>query len=95
MPARHLSCSGCRIRVLANAPAIGLLEASCPICGLALIPAEAASGVIGLRLFDLDPFADGEPRRLGDAHALPTDLLGRRTAGSVANDLHVPRSPTA
>jgi hypothetical protein len=45
----------------ANARAVDLLESRCPICGLPLTPAAAASRVIGLRLFDLDAFAEGEP----------------------------------
>ena len=83
MSADHLSCRRCRIRVLASAPAVDLLEARCPICGLALTPASAPSGVIGLRLFDLAPFTDGE--RPGETLAWPADdasipptIAGRR-----------------
>ena len=54
MSRRHHSCPGCRIRVLANAPEIDLLEGSCPICGAVLMPISSALGVMGLRLFDLD-----------------------------------------
>jgi hypothetical protein len=59
MPPRHLGCRGCRIRVLANAPEIGLLEGRCPICGATLSPASSAQGVLGFRRFDLDALSDG------------------------------------
>jgi hypothetical protein len=58
MSRRHHSCPGCRIRVLANAPEIDLLEGSCPICGAVLMPISSARGVMGLRLFDLDALSD-------------------------------------
>jgi hypothetical protein len=59
MSPRHRSCPGCRIRVLANAPEIDLLEGSCPMCGATLTPASSAQGVMGFRLFDLDALSDG------------------------------------
>jgi hypothetical protein len=69
MPPRHLSCQHCRIRVLADAPEIDLLEGGCPICGAALGPVTSARGVMGFRRFDLDALSDGAlsaaPRALG------------------------------
>ena len=59
MRPRHLSCRGCRIRVLANAPEIDLLEGSCPICGATLGQVSSAQGVMGFRWFDLDALSDG------------------------------------
>jgi hypothetical protein len=89
MSVRHLSCPGCRIRVLANAPAIDLLEARCPICDATLTPASSASSVIGFRSFDLDTFSDSEPRRLPRALASPSNLGARREAALARDDLDV------
>jgi hypothetical protein len=58
MSPRHHSCPGCRIRVLANAPEIGLLEGGCPICGAMLTPVSSARSVMGFRLFDMDALSD-------------------------------------
>jgi hypothetical protein len=58
MSPRHRGCPGCRIRVLANAPGVDLLEGSCPICGAPLSPVSSARGVMGYRLFDLDALSD-------------------------------------
>jgi hypothetical protein len=69
MRPRHLTCRGCRIRVLANAPEIDLLEGSCPICGATLTPVSSAQGAMGFRWFDLDALSDGglsgAPRTVG------------------------------
>jgi hypothetical protein len=75
---RHLSCAGCRIRVLANAPEIDLLEGSCPICGATLRPASSASGVMGFRSFDLDGLSDGGSSEAPHAVGRPVDLQARR-----------------
>ena len=47
MSARHLSCTGCRIRVRANIPEIGLLEGNCPICGVTLVAVPFPSAWLG------------------------------------------------
>jgi hypothetical protein len=77
MPSRHLSCRGCRIRVLANAPEIDLLEGSCPICGATLGAVPSAQDVMGFRWFDLDALSDG--RVSGAPHP---QALARRVEGS-------------
>jgi hypothetical protein len=68
MSPRHHSCPGCRIRVLANAPEIDLLEGSCPICGVTMTPVSSARGVMGFRLFDLDALSDGGLSGLSGVH---------------------------
>jgi hypothetical protein len=84
MPPRHLSCRGCRIRVLANAPEIDLLEGNCPICGATLRPVSSAQGVLGFRWFDLDALSDGRlseaPRTVGR----PVDAGGSLRSEAVA-----------
>lgn len=80
MSAGHLSCTRCRLRVLADAPAIGLLEAHCPICGDALTPAPAES-LLGFRFFDLDPLSEHGPRQFRGSLAPPAELLPRHDAG--------------
>lgn len=82
MSVRHLSCRCCRIRVLATAPAVDLLEARCPICEAALTPVSSASSVIGFRSFDLDAFSDSEPGR--PPHALAWRSLAARGEASLA-----------
>ena len=82
MPARHLSCRGCRIRVLANAPEIDLLEGSCPICGATLRPVSSAQGVMGFRWFDLDALSDGGLS--GPPHAVGRPVDGRGSFPSEA-----------
>jgi hypothetical protein len=59
MSPRYLCCTGCRIRVRANAPEIYLLEGMCTICGTRLQVASSASSAMGFRLFDLGPLSDG------------------------------------
>jgi len=92
MSARHLSCPCCRIRVLASAPAIDLLEARCPICEATLTPASSASSVIGFRSFDLDAFSESEPRQPPQVLAWPSNLAARREAELARNDLDAPHS---
>ena len=89
MSVRHLSCPLCRIRVLAHAPAIDLLEARCPICEATLTAASSASSVIGFRLFDLDAFVQNEP---WPPHALawPASLATHREAPPIRDDLDAP-----
>jgi len=53
MSSRNLSCPGCRIRVLANASNIDLLEGRCPVCGARLRTVESSASVMGFRLFDM------------------------------------------
>ena len=84
MPARHLSCRGCRIRVLANAPEIDLLEGSCPICGATLRPVSSAQGVMGFRWFDLDALADGGSSGAPHAVGRPVDGGGSFPAEAAA-----------
>ena len=79
---RHLSCTGCRIRVRASAPEIDLLEGSCPICGAALSAESSATGVLGFRSFDLEALSEqhsSDPAPAG-APARPVDLAARRAA---------------
>jgi len=80
MSSPHLSCPGCRIRVRADAPEIALLEGRCPICEATLRAVSSASGVIGLRSFDLDVLSQqgssGPPPTPGQ----PVDLAARREA---------------
>jgi hypothetical protein len=87
MSARHLSCPGCRIRVRASAPEIGLLEGMCPICGAVLTPVSSSLGVVGFRSFDLDelsePESSGRPRPTA---GLPLDLAARREAASARDE---------
>jgi len=70
MSSRHLSCLGCRVRVLADAPEIHLLDGRCPICGVTLRAASSASGVVGFRSFDLDGLSEqaSDDRPSGSAH---------------------------
>src|SRR5207245_9254184 len=84
MPARHLSCRGCRIRVLANAPEIDLLEGSCPICGATLRPVASAQGVLGFRWFDLDALSDGALSGAPHAVGRPLDAPGSFASEAVA-----------
>ena len=76
MSARHLSCDGCRIRVRASAPEIGLLEGSCPICGAELKAVPFPSGVLGFRSFDLDALSEGKLVRLVWDPVSAGDLAG-------------------
>jgi len=80
MSSRHLSCEGCRIRVRANAPEIGLLEGRCPICGATLRAVPFPSGVVGFRSFDLDALSDQGSSDRAPAPAEPVDLGARREA---------------
>ena len=73
MTPRHLSCRDCRIRILANAPGIGLLEGGCPICGVTLKPVSSAQDVMGFRWFDLDAFSDGALSGAQEAVGRPLD----------------------
>jgi hypothetical protein len=90
MPPRHLSCRCCRIRVLANAPEIDLLEGCCPICGATLIPVSSAQGVIGFRRFDLDALSDGGLSGAPHAVRRPVDGGGSFPRQAVA-ERPVPR----
>ena len=80
MSSRYLSCQGCRIRVRANAPEIGLLEGSCPICGAELRAVPFPSGVMGFRAFDLDALSEQGSSDRPPAPAQPVDLVARREA---------------
>jgi hypothetical protein len=85
MSSRHLSCSACRIRVLASAPGTALLEGRCPICGVTLTPACSALGVLGLRSFSLDAFAENPEERRADSPGACADfVLGLQTATALA-----------
>ena len=85
MSSRHLSCEGCRIRVRATAPEIGLLEGRCPICGARLRAVPFPSGVVGFRSFDLDALSDQGSSDRPPTPAQPVDLDARREA-SLARD---------
>jgi hypothetical protein len=78
MSSRHLSCEGCRIRVRANAPEIGLLEGRCPICGATLRAVPFPSGVMGFRSFDLDALSGQESSDRSPTPAQRVDLVARR-----------------
>ena len=91
MSPRHHSCPGCRIRVLANAPEIDLLEGSCPICGATLRPVSSARGVMGFRLFDLDALSDGGLSGAPHAVGRPVDFLARRGAAVARDDFDAQR----
>jgi hypothetical protein len=91
MSFRHLSCPVCRIRVRASAPEIGLLEGGCPICGVALRPVSSSSGVLGFRSFDLDALSEQESRDPPSAPGPPVDLVARREAALVRDDVDAQR----
>jgi hypothetical protein len=91
MSFRHLSCPGCRIRVRASAPEIGLLEGSCPICGAALRPVSSSSGVLGFRSFDLDALSEPESSGPPPTPGQPADPLARRGAASARDDVDAQR----
>jgi hypothetical protein len=76
IPARHLSCPGCRIRILANVPGIELLEGGCPICEATLRPVSSAQEVMGFRWFDLDALSDGGLSGAPHAVGRPVDGVG-------------------
>jgi hypothetical protein len=80
MSARHLSCQGCRIRVRASAPEIGLLEGRCPVCGAKLNAVPFPSGVMGFRSFDLDALSGQESSERSPTLPQPVDLAARREA---------------
>jgi hypothetical protein len=87
MSSRHLSCEGCRIRVRASAPEIGLLEGRCPICGASLRTVPFPSGVVGFRSFDLDALSDQGSSDRPPAPAQPVDLAARREAALARDDV--------
>lgn len=91
MSSRHLSCEGCRIRVRASAPEIGLLEGRCPICGVKLSAVPFPSGVLGFRSFDLDALSDQASSDRPAEPAPPVDLVARRTASLVRDALDTDR----
>jgi hypothetical protein len=91
MSFRHLSCPGCRIRVRASAPEIGLLEGSCPICGAALKGVSSSSGVLGFRSFDLDALSEQESSDRPPAPRQPVDLVACRAAVSARDDVDAER----
>lgn len=91
MSARHLSCTGCRIRVRANAPEIGLLEGNCPICGVTLVAVPFPSGVVGFRSFDLDALSEQASNDRPSAPAQPVDLAARREAASARDGFDADR----
>jgi hypothetical protein len=82
MSSRHLSCEGCRIRVRASAPEIGLLEGRCPICEAKLRAVPFPSGVMGFRSFDLDALSDQGSSDRPPTPVQPVDLAARREASS-------------
>jgi hypothetical protein len=93
MPARHLSCPGCRIRVLANAPEIDLLEGSCPICGATLSQVSSAQGVLGFRWFDLEALSEGGSSGASHAVGRPVDECASFPNEAVAEWPAPSRSP--
>jgi len=86
MSSRHLSCEGCRIRVRAGAPEIGLLQGRCPICGARLRAVPFPSGVMGFRSFDLDALSDQRSSDRPPTPAQPVDLAARREAALARSD---------
>jgi hypothetical protein len=89
MSSPHLSCEGCRIRVRASAPEIGLLEGSCPICGAKLAAVAFPSDVLGFRSFDLDLLAEQGSRDRPPSPAPAVDLAARREAALAGDCLDV------
>lgn len=89
MSARHLYCADCRLRVLASAPEIDLLEGRCPLCEATLSGATLAAGVVGFQSFDLCVLSDRESRDLPPGR--PADLAARRHAASARDGLDVDR----
>jgi hypothetical protein len=87
MSSGHLSCPGCRIRVLASAPEIDLLEGDCPICGGPLRAVPSASGVVGFRSFDLDALSRQGSSRPPPTLGQPVDLTARREAALARDGL--------
>ena len=92
MSSRHLSCEGCRIRVRASAPEIGLLEGSCPICGAKLRAVPFPSGVMGFRSFDLDALSEQGSSDRPSTPAEPVDLVARRDAALARDGVDADRS---
>ncbi len=80
MASSHLICSGCRIRVRADAPEIDVLEGCCPICGEALTAAASASHVLGFRSFGLDALSEQGPSAPPTVPGHPVGLAARREA---------------
>jgi hypothetical protein len=91
MSSSHLSCEGCRIRVRASAPEIGLLEGACPVCGVCLTPAPSSSEVMGFRFFDLGVMSEEGPSDPPPAPGQPVDLVARREAASPRDDVDANR----
>jgi hypothetical protein len=91
MSRRHLCCPACRIRVRANDLEIALLEDRCPVCGATLRPVSSASGVIGFRSFDLDALSEQGSDDQPSPPRNPADLVSRREAASVREDLDAHR----
>jgi hypothetical protein len=65
MTPRHLICAACRLRVLATAPEVALLDGRCPTCGATLTAAPSAQDVLGFRSFCLDELSQ-DARRPSD-----------------------------
>lgn len=93
MSARHLSCQGCRIRVRASAPEIGLLEGGCPVCGAKLNAVPFPSGVMGFRSFDLDALSGQESSERSPTLAQPVDFAARREAALARDGFKADRWP--
>jgi len=84
MPSRNLSCPGCRVRVLANAPNVDLLEGSCPVCGAMLRPVASASSVMGFRLFDMSALSQEDASAPTPAPGAPVEpVVSRAVAQSL------------
>lgn len=83
MSSQHVSCAVCRIRLRATAPEIELLDGLCPICGVPLQPATAAS-VLGFRSFDWGDDADQRAGEPSDPAPPPTDMVTRRRVAAEA-----------
>jgi hypothetical protein len=89
MSTRHLCCADCRIRMLASAPEIDVLEGRCPICEATLSAITSAAGVIGFQSFDLCVLSDQASGDLPPGR--PGDLAARRDAASARDGLDIDR----
>src|SRR6185312_8241713 len=84
-----LCCADCRIRMLASAPEIDVLEGRCPICEAALNAITSAAGVVGFQSFDLCVLSDQASGDLPPGR--PADLAARRNDASARDGLDVDR----
>ena len=87
MPAPHLGCTTCRIRVRAAAPEIELLEGRCPVCEGPLRPGLSGSAVLGFRCIDLTVLCSQEADDQSRPGGSVADLASRGTAASARSDL--------